>query len=104
MEAQRPLVELDALLQARVAGLELLDRALERGDELVERVLGQLLVGQDRQPGLVDHRSRSSVPSARVRSTRVSTVPRATVTCSASPALTSPGSRRMRPSEVRATA
>ena len=70
-----------------VAGLERLDRALERGDELVEGLPRELLVGQDRELGLVDHRSSSSVPSVRVRSTRVSTVPRATMTCSASPAV-----------------
>ena len=104
VEPQALLVELDALLQAGVAALEALDGLLERHDQLVEWPPSELLVGEHVEPGVVDHDKSSSVPSARVRSTRVSTVPRATVTCSGSPAATSVASRRIRPSAVRATA
>src|SRR5687767_14722443 len=104
VEAEPLLVKLDALLQAGAAALEALHDLLERGDELVERPAGELLVGEDLEAGVVDHESSSSVPSARVRSTRVSTLPRATITCSASPGCASVASRRIRPSGVRATA
>ena len=82
-------------------GLERLDGALERGDELVEGLARELLVGQDRELGLIDHVISSSLP---VRSTRVSTLPRATITCSGSPAWRLAASCTIFPCSVRATA
>src|SRR6187455_2009370 len=101
VQAKPLAIELNALLEAHGAGLERLDGALERGDELVEGLARELLVGQDRELGLIDHEISSSLP---VRSTRVSMLPRATITCIASPVWTVAASCTIFPSSVRATA
>src|SRR5918992_1022615 len=101
VESQPAPVQLDALLEPNGVCFELLDRALQRGDELVEGLAGELLIGQYRELAVVDHPMSSSLP---VRSTRVSALPRATMICSESPGLNVAASCTIRLSAVRATA
>ena len=76
MQPQRLLVELDALLQADVARLEPLDRALERGDELVEGPLREVRIGQGGEIGVVGHaRQLLGAVGARALDARVHAYP-----------------------------